>query len=79
MGRIRKMMKTMFNEGGLTANKDGEFKYNHQDVSLEVDWIRTSYVKNDFKRMGFILGRTMDKHLEDDKKVSNSHKNLFLY
>jgi hypothetical protein len=40
----------------------GEYMFNNQSVSQEVEWMANAYITQDFKRMGFLLGHTIDKH-----------------
>jgi len=34
---------------------------------MEVSWMAELYVKQDFKKLGFLLGDTLDKHLTEAK------------
>ena len=46
--------------------------FNNQDVTDDVNWIIDAYAHNDFRKMGYLFGETLDTHLANQEK-------LFLY
>ena len=56
---------------------DGKFFFNDKDISMEVEWMKAVYMKHDFKKLGFLLGDTLDKALKDKERPTDPK--LFLY
>jgi hypothetical protein len=42
----------------------GEYSFNGNDISAEVQWIAESYIQQDFNKMGYLLAHTI---LENSK------------
>lgn len=52
-----------------------EFMFNGQSISQEMDWMTTSYINHDYKKLGFIMGDTIDKHAWSKDDVMDAIKN----
>ena len=49
--------------------------FNGQSISQEMDWMTTSYINHDYKKLGFIMGDTIDKHAWSKDDVMDAIKN----
>lgn len=70
---VNKLVKMVQNDpedntGYLDVNEEtGAILFNGQDVTDDVSWMVESYMKNDFKKLGYFFGETMDKTLRPKK------------
>ena len=68
----------LFNPDKMLQIVDGKFMFNNKDISKEGQWIAESWVKQDFNKMGQILGSTLLRHSKGQLAALKKMDDLFM-